>query len=97
VSRSACQVEEEGCHLQDSLLLQGKAGWFLGLVPSRFFFYFCLHPSPSIFVFSLAVPPLPSPTSAPFFTLPPSHSNLLPRPQTWGQLLLWVSRGRIGR
>lgn len=84
MSRSACQVEEEGCHLQNLLLLQGKAGWFLGLVPSRFFFYFCLHPSPSIFIFSLAVPPLPSPTSAPFFTLPPLTFQPPPPPTDVG-------------
>lgn len=88
MSRSACQVAEEGCHLgktpcSSSARLAGS------LAPSlQGFPYFSLHPGPFIFVFSLAVPPFPSPTSAPFFTLPPSHSNLRPRPQSWGQLLL---------
>lgn len=47
-------------------------------------FHWLSHPSP---------PPLPPP----FFTLPPTHSNLRPRPQTWAQLLLWVSRGLVRR
>lgn len=39
----------------------------------------------------------PTPPLCHFLTLPPLHSNLRPRPKPWGQLLLWVSKGRIGK
>lgn len=71
VSRSACQVEAEDCHLKDSRLLQCKAGWFLGLVPSRFSLF--LAPSRPLY-FRLftgcPTPPLPH--------FRPLHPFLLP-------------------